>query len=127
MFKEIINRFARRRKIADDSMELSAVKELLASLNGVTMINVDYDCCCSHMAFRNKTPTDVAEFLEKEFKPLDTIHYCEINHQAFSEKEGERHYICLQKGSIETSIGTQELRNKPFKKVTLDYVLETKI
>ena len=125
MFRGITNRIAGRKKVADESMDFSAVQELLAGLNGATRINVNYASCGEYATFSDATPTDIAEFVKKEFRPSST-RYCEANHQVFSGEENDRHYVDLRAGRIETSVGTQELRRSPYTKATLDYVLETK-
>ena len=125
MFRGITNRFAGRKKVADESMNFSAVQELLAGLNGSTRINVLYGFCGDHATFGDATPTHIAEFVRKKFQPASTK-YCEANHQVFSGEKNERHYVDLRAGHIKSSVGTQEFRGSPYTKATLDYVIETK-
>jgi hypothetical protein len=126
MFRKITNRFAGRKKVTDESMDFSAVQELLAGLNGATRINVDYNSGGDCTTFRDATPTDIAQFVRKEFKPYFKNFYMEANHQVFSGEQNERHFVDLRYGMIQTSVGKREFRQSPYVKATLDYVLETK-
>jgi hypothetical protein len=125
MFRGITNRFAGRKKVADESMDYSAVQKLLTELNGATRINVKYNSCGDCATFTERTPTDVAELVAKEFRP-NNGKYCDANHQVFEGEQDEKHYVDLREGKIIATVGNQEQRGNLWSQATLEYVLQHK-
>ena len=127
MFRTIANKLAGRKKVIDESMKYSVVRELLAELNKTTRIKVIHSPhTYEHILFEGTFPSEVAEFVEKEFEPPNDLFYFKANHQIFIGKQDERHYIDLQRGVIKANIGRVEIWEKEGNKATLEYVLKRK-
>ncbi len=123
MMRTISNWIDKRKKVFDEKIDFSEVQSILSELKPETKINVNYHKFSVNFKFKDKTPSDISEFIENEFRQR-TGYYCFGNHQVFSGNGVERHYLDLKRGDVNVSIGDDKFMDSPDKYVTLDYILK---
>ena len=121
MIRDITNRLDGRKKVTSKSMDYPAVQGYLANMDPDTSINVVYDDLYKKRAsFKDVRPSDVAEFLEREFEPGYSKFFIG-EHQVYAGQSDDRHYIDVAVGFIRASIGDKEVRRQPHESATLEF------
>jgi hypothetical protein len=123
MFRDIANRVAGRRKSKDESLNLREATELLGGLNSSIKGNISYHEGFTEFAVGDVAPREMVDFVERKFS-TDPEEYLEIQHQVYSGRSGDKHYLKMSLGYIDARFGAEEVRSKPYKKASIDFLVQ---
>lgn len=124
MLRYIANRVAGRRKSIDESLSVSETTELLGSLNGSTKGNVSGGSGSTEFELSGIAPRDMVGFVEDKFSTKYGRGYADIQHQVYSGESGDKHYLKMAKGDIEGTFGATIVKGRPFRKATIDFLVQ---
>lgn len=121
-----INKYFRKEKLKEETLDYNQVQELLSSLNEETNIsgeieNINYFPYDENKKkeFRGQIPAYALGII-KNFKPESKEDYFDASYKIFSKgKKKENHYMEIEAGKEETS--TKNIGKK--KKATLEWIV----
>jgi len=122
MFRQIPNRVKGRTKSTDENPSLQEVLALLNRLNGNTRGNIHYQSN-TYINLKGVAPVNMVDFVEDQFHELKG-YYNNIKHQVYSGERSEKHYLDLAHGEIVGRFGAIVVKATPFRKVSIDFVVE---
>lgn len=123
MFRDIANRVAGRRKSKDESLNLREATELLGRLNGSIKGNIKYIEGFTGFAVGDVAPREMVDFVEKKFS-TGSERYSEIQHQVYSGRSGDKHYLKMSLGYIDARFGAEEVRSRPYRRASIDFLVQ---
>lgn len=120
-YRRIVNGLEGKKELYSEYLEVSDVRELLSGLDGSTQIDIRYSSAFDSGArHRGTSPLDANRFLAREFESSSDVG---VEHIVYAGKHGERHYVDIGIGRIDTIIGERKFIDCPMKEATLDYVV----
>ncbi len=123
MLRYIANRVVGRRKSTDESLSVSEATELLGSLNGLTKGNINYNTGSTQFALSDVALREMVDFVEDKFCTRGN-YYTDIEHEIYHGGYGDKHYLELSQGKISGTFGTKEVKGRPFREATIDFLVQ---
>jgi hypothetical protein len=123
MLRQIANRVKGRTKSTDENPSLQEALALLNGLNGNTRGNIYYHAGHTFITLEEVATRDMVDFVRGKFLEQGD-YYNNIRHQVYSGERDERHYLDLAYGEIEGRLGATVVKGSPFRKASIDFVVE---